>query len=839
MSEYKTIVLLKGLEGLNDYQFRTIKSLLRKKLNLTEEMQENYDRIQMADLMEKKIPKDAGLDLLINLCESMNDLEDLAKKLKTEKAKVKKEKKRKNRTIVKKGKQEEPSSSQSLSTDNESDMSKPSAQKKRKQTTKTEGGKKMKLTQEQTQLLAPSGSNPQKDECCLQTPHKPPPTPSSSSSNKTPKKGNLPKEPSMVEGHHQDPIQVMVLKVTEPFTYDLIDGKRMFHATVATETEFFRVKVFDTTLKNKFIPKKIIAVSDYFGVSGFLEIYRASCVSDDNANQTLVIPNTLRRRANGTPKIKDLFSQTKGTYVNGEFVVTTKNERGDFIYYGIEDDTGKMEVVVSGRLTSINCEPGNKLRLFSFELTSREDTWQLKSVKHSYMQVLSMPEGEALNPDSVMKTSVEPYLKKRVTVRNLPTYSRLDLSSTLYDNIPGEVETNVYSPQAKVQVQLKSNLRLMNYCENLQDNTEGSADDGGLAWKFKREGSSIIVEIMSEYKTIVLQQGLEDVAVDDYQFRKIKSLLRKELKLTKKMQDDYDRIQIADLMEDTFPKDAGLDVFINVCESIEELEDLAERLRTERAKVKRRKQEEPSSSRSLSTDNESDKSEPSAQTLKWGNVPKEPSKVIGHHQNPKEVMVLKVTEPFTYDLINNKRMFHATVATETEFFRVKVFDTALKNKFIPQNIIAISDYFGISGFLEIYGASCVSDVNVKRTMIISNTLRRRANGTPKIKDLFSQIKGTYVNGEFVVTKKNERNDFIYYGIEDNTGKMEVVVSGRLTSIKCEPGNKVQLICFQLTSREDTWQLKSVKHSYMQVSSMPEGRSFNPDSVMNTSLEPYF
>ncbi|XP_059137037.1 interferon-activable protein 203-like [Peromyscus eremicus] len=415
MSEYKTIVLLKGLEGLNDYQFRTIKSLLRKKLNLTEEMQENYDRIQMADLMEKKIPKDAGLDLLINLCESMNDLENLAKKLKTEKAKVKKQKKGKNKTAVKKGKQEKPSSSQSLSTNNESDKSKPSAQKKRKQTIKTEGGKKMKLTQEQTQFLEPSGSNPQKDECCLQTPHKPPPTPSSSSSNKTesrsecttqgpqgvsygtgqalpcskvkasrrdhapqmpsatasesllapcgspptpssslpvpcvspatalsdpqaplvppakassspsrtPKKGNLPKEPSKVEGHHRDPIQVMVLKVTEPFTYDLIDGKRMFHATVATETEFFRVKVFDTALKNKFIPQKIIAISDYIGVSGFLEIYGASCVSDDDVNQTMDIPYKLKRTANGTPKIKDLFSQIKGTYVNGEFVVTT------------------------------------------------------------------------------------------------------------------------------------------------------------------------------------------------------------------------------------------------------------------------------------------------------------------------------------------------------------------------------------------------------------------------------------------------------------------------------------------------------------------------------------
>ncbi|OBS65720.1 hypothetical protein A6R68_05740, partial [Neotoma lepida] len=63
--------------------------------------------------------------------------------------------------------------------------------------------------------------------------------------------------------------------------------------------------------------------------------------------------------------------------------------------------------------------------------------------------------------------------------------------------------------------------------------------------------------------------------------------------------------------------------------------------------------------------------------------------------------------------------------------------------------------------------------------------------------------------------KNKRNDFIYYGIEDNTGKMEVVVYGRLTSIKCEPGNKLRLVCFELTSSEDMWQLKSVRHSYMK------------------------
>ncbi|XP_075845308.1 interferon-activable protein 203-like isoform X2 [Microtus pennsylvanicus] len=212
----------------------------------------------------------------------------------------------------------------------------------------------------------------------------------SSSSYETPRRGNIPKEPAKEEGYHREPKEVMVLKVTEPFTYDLIDDKRMFHATVATENEFYRVKIFDPDLKNKFIPNKIIAISNYFGSSGFLEIHKSSCVSDVDKNRTMDISKTLRKRANATPKIRDLFSQAQGTYVNGEFVVYKKTERSPIIYYVIEDDTGKMEVVVHGRLTNIKCEPGQKLRLICFELSSSTDTWQLKSVRHSNMQVVNV-----------------------------------------------------------------------------------------------------------------------------------------------------------------------------------------------------------------------------------------------------------------------------------------------------------------------------------------------------------------------------------------------------------------------------------------------------------------
>lgn len=134
-------------------------------------------------------------------------------------------------------------------------------------------------------------------------------------------------------------------------------------------------------------------------------------------------------------------------------------------------------------------------------------------------------------------------------------------------------------------------------------------------------------------------------------------------------------------------------------------------------------------------------------------VPKEASKEDGFHSGPKEVMVLKAMQPFTYDVRDGERkMFHATVATENQFFQVKVFHVALKEKFIPKKIIAISDYYGRNGFLELYSASSVSEVNTDRKMEISKSLIQKANATPKISDLYLQTLGTFVSGVYLVHK---------------------------------------------------------------------------------------
>ena len=136
-----------------------------------------------------------------------------------------------------------------------------------------------------------------------------------------PRLKTVPEQPSEENGQHPGPKKVMVLKAVEPFIYDLRKGKRMFHATVATETEFFRVKVFDIVLKKKFIPNKVITISNYIGCNGFINIYSATCVSEVNDNQSMNIPTTLRQRANATPKINYLCSKRRGIFVKGVFML--------------------------------------------------------------------------------------------------------------------------------------------------------------------------------------------------------------------------------------------------------------------------------------------------------------------------------------------------------------------------------------------------------------------------------------------------------------------------------------------------------------------------------------
>ncbi|XP_066895382.1 interferon-activable protein 203-like isoform X4 [Kogia breviceps] len=464
-NEFKRILLLKGFQHISDYQFRVIKSLLAKDLRLTRKMQDEYDRIKIADLMEVKFHGPACVDKLIGLVKDIDEIKDLAKTLKNEKLKVIRRSRAKEATRVNKSKLNKPSPDQSTSTTNK-DLGLESIKDtpvKEKKTTKTNESKRMNLKKKQDLLPELLVTSTQSTESLPQTPQMlppnpssssstkkkndiatkikdskrktvsqklsqlpgtsatitcptgsscpvksiPPPTPSSSFSVKKPKLMVVPKEASREEGFQRGPKEVMVLKATEPFTYDVRESERkMFHATVATESQFFQVKVYDVDLKEKFIPKKIIAISDYFGRSGFLEVFNASSVSDVNPDRKMEISKSLIQKANATPKISHLYSQALGTFVNGVFLVDKKLVCNECIYYEVRDNTGVMEVFVYGRLTKISCEKGDRLKLICFELALSGDKRQLRSIIHSFIKVTKARKSkeQPFNPESYMET---------------------------------------------------------------------------------------------------------------------------------------------------------------------------------------------------------------------------------------------------------------------------------------------------------------------------------------------------------------------------------------------------------------------------------------------------
>ncbi|XP_012932996.1 interferon-activable protein 203 isoform X3 [Heterocephalus glaber] len=406
-NKFKNIVLLHGLHPVSDYHFKMVKSLLSSELKLTKKMQEDCDKIEFAELMEKKFRNDAGLGKLISLFKKMSDLQSIVDTLEKEKAKVllKMKCKGKEKHAVKRSKQDESSSTQSLlNTEEESvkpeSKDVPLSKKKKKSTKKMDDLQKNMVDQKMGLLPETSAAS-----TGLQTPHKPPPISSRSSSTQKPKLKPVPTEPSKECGYQKGPKEVMVLKVTEPFTYAVREEEqKIIHATVATENEFFRVKVFDITVKDKFTPKNIITISDYFGRDGFLEVYKTSTVSNVSADRQMEILPTLIHRAKATPKIRQLWSQSKGTYVNGIFTVCKKKVRQGCIFYEIQDNTGRMEVVVYGRLANIYCEEGDKLNLTCFEVAKSVDSWQLRSVLHSHLKVIKARKSKTQPIESGFKT---------------------------------------------------------------------------------------------------------------------------------------------------------------------------------------------------------------------------------------------------------------------------------------------------------------------------------------------------------------------------------------------------------------------------------------------------
>lgn len=121
------------------------------------------------------------------------------------------------------------------------------------------------------------------------------------------------------EGLQKDPLAVLVLKTTNPFKCETEED--IFHATVATATAFFFVKVLYAPFKDKFTPRRTIKISNYLWHFNFLEVTSSSIVVDGDTDLKVCVPNNLRQKAGRTPTIKMLKTQPCGTIVNGIFKV--------------------------------------------------------------------------------------------------------------------------------------------------------------------------------------------------------------------------------------------------------------------------------------------------------------------------------------------------------------------------------------------------------------------------------------------------------------------------------------------------------------------------------------
>nr|XP_005541377.2 pyrin and HIN domain-containing protein 1 isoform X1 [Macaca fascicularis] len=396
-NNYKKIVLLKGLEVINDYHFRIVKSLLSNDLKLNPKMKEEYDKIQIADLMEEKFPGDAGLGKLIEFFKEIPTLGDLAETLKREKLKVVNKIESipvKGTTPSKTRKHKEVDPATPASTASNTLTAKGAeetlgAQKRRKPSEEETGTKRSKMSKEQTQPSCSAEASMSTAMGCSpppQTSSSAPPNTSSTESLKplanrqaTPSKNIFPK----------DPMIVMVLSATKIFKYEFSENEQrgMFHATVATQTQFFHVKVLNINLKGKFIKKRIIIISNYSKHNSLLEVNETSSVSEAGPDQMFEVPKDIIIRAKKTPKINILHKQTSGYIVYGLYMLHTKIVNRKTTIYEIQDKTGSMTVIGKGECHNIPCEKGDKLQLFCFRLRKRENMSKLMSEMHSFIQI--------------------------------------------------------------------------------------------------------------------------------------------------------------------------------------------------------------------------------------------------------------------------------------------------------------------------------------------------------------------------------------------------------------------------------------------------------------------
>ncbi|XP_055965543.1 myeloid cell nuclear differentiation antigen [Sorex fumeus] len=411
--EYKKILLHKGLKMLTDYQFRTVRCLLADELQLTSKMREDSDRIMIAERMFSKFPGAASVDKLIDTLKDDPELKEFVDSLRKEKQNVK----RRLRTAGERARsrqQDGAGPSAPLSSPDgprrPQGAAEDSVAQKRKHNTEGEKGvKKNKGAQMSSKAPYPVGASPSRTQTATgsfspdtknyptATPifqlDKPSILPTMPSSVSMASSTSLTESPSatakVAEGRKtpsQGPVTVLVLERSEVFNFMEQGQALMFHATVATASQFYWVKVFDDTPWHLFTENAVLTISGHSMRRGTLEVSKTSIVSPTIAR--LKVPKSVMKRACEPPKIDDLCKAVSGTPVYGRYKVVKKTQDMKNTIYEIKDKTGSIEVVGSGQWCGLPCEPGDQLQLFCLRVSTVKKKTSLMCEKHSLIQVV-------------------------------------------------------------------------------------------------------------------------------------------------------------------------------------------------------------------------------------------------------------------------------------------------------------------------------------------------------------------------------------------------------------------------------------------------------------------
>ncbi|XP_016285767.2 interferon-inducible protein AIM2 isoform X1 [Monodelphis domestica] len=360
-------ILLSGLEELQNEDFKKFKFFLSNDCLMMRV--HNLDRIDLATCMKKQLPCPSFMNKFIEILKKMN-LNETAKKYKEQKEEVLKKLKKENEK-------------------------KPTKRKNQAQTRKPSDGKNSvnpQLTKKDSlKLNDESKKNCGAKRTKATTEEKP-----ESKKRKLSEVSHQKTEPETGREYRPQtmPVGMKVLKVKEIFEYETKEKKKtMFHATVANEHEFIRVKVLNVDAKKYFKQKNVIEISKGFWKSGFLEVNKSSKVIDLGANGEMEVPQNIIRKASQTPKIQSLLklkNKKERIYVDGVYEINKKTETDKCTIFVVKDNTGTIKVVTFGKWAKIKCDERDKLRLTCFELCvwDVKDEIQLKSVTHSYVKVI-------------------------------------------------------------------------------------------------------------------------------------------------------------------------------------------------------------------------------------------------------------------------------------------------------------------------------------------------------------------------------------------------------------------------------------------------------------------